>query len=377
MRKWFWYSCGLALCAAVGFYMASVYVKRHPNSTFGRAVIGAYRLTTTENPLVRFSHDLCARTAAVVKQKMARPTRPATDADKPYVVESPEFRQACEDVVKSELPPAQQLGTVTIPECEIVLEPPCPEVEPAGGEELAEWLPMEPVEGEATAPLTMPYLGELTIFRVTRLLETNFDEGAAEDCEPPAAEPTDDVIIPVCPTPGYDHIYPHGGCTQPVVCPYSGKCYMPEPAVPHCEPEEKPMKDEKGEEPAKPMDEPQEETGATDPLCPDYHHHHDSMYHHGGHREVVCPYSGKSYPIDEEPCDPKKTDPEIADEEQQEAKPAEQPKPEKKPEMKKKRKVRHKLWLLRELDPTQRDGGDTLEFRPSDANPNEFGLIPF
>ncbi len=348
MRKWLWLGCCVALCAAVGFYLAAVYVRQHPDSTFARIMVGVYRAGTTANPVVHFTHETAQRVASAVRHEVA--PREAVAAKPAQACpaspqEVAELRKACEQLVKTELPPAELLGTVTVPKDSDPSEPlPAPF---DGGEEAAEFTPMGPLDAEPAAPAVMPYLTGEIPYRLGRLLETNVeDAGGTEESEPPTARP-DETFDQVYPNPCSSDFHPHPGCTQPMVCPYSGKCY---PA----------------DEDNKPVEPPaEEETPQAEPM---YHHYHD--YHH----EVVCPYTGKSYPVEEPTPTPMKTEPELKAEEQQEP-PA---KPEKKQEIKKKRRVRHKLYLL-EGDPAehQKEKGDTLEFRPSDANPNEFGLIPF
>jgi hypothetical protein len=280
------------------------------------------------------------------------------------------------------------MGTITIPEDDPATDP------GNGGEEASECLPMMPLGADCEPQVTMPYLEQQPSARVRQMLESNVEEhGTSEDCGPdsqmiyegqfkPSGEPM--FIVPFVDS-GTCH--PHPGCTQPQVCPYSGPCVAPQ-TVPHCESnDEHPMqgvidgvKDAKGEESSEPMpkdepkEEPKDESNQMGPSCPGMGCDH---YHHGNYpHQIVCPYTGKSYPVDEDPCEPMKTEPEIKAEEQQEATPAEQPKPEKKPETRKSRKVRYKLHLL-ESDPPVRQNSDTLEFRPSDAQPNEFDRIPF
>jgi hypothetical protein len=360
MRKVLWCCAAVVVCTAAGAVLLAGHVRRHPDSLLARGVTGVYRATSPWNPFVRFSRAVTDRIASTQK------SAPAAPAACPEQV-----AQVCDRLLKEELPPVQMLGTITIPEDVAPGDPVTPPSDAAGSEEASECLPMPPLE-VSEAPLSMPYLQPQTS-RVSRLLETDFGDeaGGSEECEPPAdaqADCADDAM-------GSNPCHPHPSCTQPVVCPYTGKCYSPEPTRPHCESDdEEPMKDILGAEPKepksetpaemKPAEEPQEPMNEMGPTCP-----------HGGYRQIICPYTGKCYPVEPEPCEPKATEPEIKAEEQQEVAPAEQSKPEKKKEIKKKRKVRHKLYLL-EGEPAPRQEGDTLEFRPSDAKPNEFGLIP-
>jgi hypothetical protein len=388
MRKLLWFCASVALCTAVAIYLAADYVNRHPETMFGRCVVTLYRAGTTYNPMIQVTRELAQRTFAAARQQPPKPAAVSAPARQPSPDQVEQVAQACEPWMKTELPSVELLGTIVIPEDGSTSDPMPPFTEPGqGGEEETAWMPMEPLGGDVEPPLTMPYLDKQPSSQVRKLLESNDADvnGGTEECEPEEfgieigvqCQPS---ICNPCPGP----CYPHGGCTQPQVCPYSGKCCEPEPKVPHCESDDEHLMkgitgdDVTDDEISKPMpkdepkEEPKDESNPMDHSCPGMG---GEPYHHGNYHQIVCPYTGKCYPADDEPSEPMKTEPEIKAEEQQEATPVQQPKPEK--EVKKSRKMRHKLHLLLESDPSPGHSSDTLEFRPSDAVPNQFGLIPF
>lgn len=340
MQRLFWCGTVVIVWVAAGAYMAACYVERHPETLLSRCAIFAYRLGTDHNPVVQVGYRVAERAHHKMYNQVTEfihapdPTCPSSSNQPFDFMNTANYQQGQEGLNIIQTQPLHEVQAVTPGTMTSSFEyqaAPMPSYSPTPGyyAEGQASIMIEPgsVEESEDLPKTMPPCDE-----------TKTD--TAPDTMPYCEEDAGDVE--------------------------SNQLYQYWKDLFEKDVEEKlkmdGIKDDKIEKNEGKEEESEPAQAESQMQDQDYHHHHD-MNHCPG--TVVCPYTGRSYPVDPEPTTP----------------PTTAPKKEKKDKSGNPKQTRSSRKV-----PIPDDCGDedcpvhpevdTMEFRKSDAHKGEFNPKP-